>query len=72
MRSQSIRRDKVTNLVRAIKEEHHADFLSASGHRDHLDAAEAAMRKRRTIQSNCTQAEIQTAHREARALGYLV
>lgn len=71
MKSEQIRQDKVTTLVRAIKEETHADFLSASGHRDHLDAAEAAARKRHTIQGNCTPAEAQAAFAHARKLGYL-
>ncbi|RAS58883.1 hypothetical protein C8D87_11753 [Lentzea atacamensis] len=71
MQSQSIRQDKVINLIRAIREEHHADFLSGSGHRDHLEAAEAAARKRHTIERNCTTGEIQAAHTEALKLGYL-
>lgn len=67
----TIRQEKVTTLVRAIKADAHADFLSASGHRDHVQAAEAAFRKRRVIEGNCTTAEIQAAYAHARELGYL-
>lgn len=71
MPSQSVRQDKVTNLLRALKEEGHADFLSASGQRSHQEAAEAATRKRRTIEGNCTPAEVKAAYAEAESLGYL-
>lgn len=70
MKSEQIRQDKVSTLVRAYKEESHADFLSASGTRTHQDGAEAAYRKRRTIEQNCTPAEITAARAQARTLGY--
>lgn len=71
MASQAIRQDKVTTLVRAIQEESHADFLSSSGHRRHMEAAEATTRKRKTIESNCTKAEAAAAWAEAERRGYL-
>ncbi|MFJ8963671.1 hypothetical protein ACIRG5_30205 [Lentzea sp. NPDC102401] len=71
MKSERLRADKVTSLVRALKEETHADFLSASGHRSHVDGAEAATRKRQTIEANCTQAEARAAWAEAENRGYL-
>lgn len=71
MKSDQIRTDKVATLLTAIREESHADFLSASGHRSHLDAAEAATRKRQTIERNCTTAEARAAWTEADTRGYL-
>ncbi|MDX8146417.1 hypothetical protein SK854_30185 [Lentzea sp. BCCO 10_0061] len=71
MKSEQIRTDKVTTLVRALREENHADFLSASGHRSHVDGAEAATRKRQTIEANCTRAEKAAAWAEAESRGYL-
>jgi hypothetical protein len=71
MPSESIRQDKVINLIRAIREEHHADWVSASGHPDHVEAAEAACRKRLTIQSNCSDDEVRAALAEACKLGFL-
>lgn len=62
---------KVSVLVTAFKEEHHANFLSSSGHPSHVEAAEAAYRKRRTIEGNCTSNEIRTAYALAERRGYL-
>ncbi|MDX8055759.1 hypothetical protein SK571_40825 [Lentzea sp. BCCO 10_0798] len=71
MKSEQIRTDKVNTLITAIREESHADFLSTSGHQRHMEAAEATTRKRRTIESNCTKAEVRAAWDEAESRGYL-
>lgn len=71
MKSEQIRQDKVTTLIRALRDEFQADFHSASGHRSHLEGAEAASSKRQTIERNCTKAEAQAAWAEAESRGYL-